>query len=269
MIEVDANQYTGVAKVYAVGDCVGGNLATIGQSQAVRAVRWCFGAKTHSLQDKAVKPFGVWTIPELAWAGLNEQEAAKLGGREIGSVRVEYGATVRGIVSSEKGFLKLIFDRSDGKVLGVHIFGSNACDLINYGAEVTEDGDTIFDMLHFVFPAVTYHQLYHMAATEAKIRLQGVRSISAATAWNRVRVELQKIASCSQDGWSVEDTLCAAFKLFDRDGSGFITSEDLQDALSNLGLRFTPAEVDEMVAEVDVSGDGQVDYQEFLKVCNR
>ncbi|CAJ1354082.1 unnamed protein product [Effrenium voratum] len=170
MIEVDGNQWTGVANIYAVGDVAGGNLATIGQAQAVRAVRRIFG----------------WTIPEIAWAGLNEQEA-KEKGLNFGIVQADYGKTVRGIVSGEAGFLKLIFDKDEGKVLGVHICGSQASELINFGADAVNDGTTIFEILQFVFPAVTFHTLYTWAAAEAKIRMSGVKSLSGGACWGRLR----------------------------------------------------------------------------------
>merc|ERR1719421_1057800 len=83
---------------------------------------------------------------------------------------------LRGCVTGQLGFLKLIYNRNDGKVLGVHIAGENACDLVNYGAEVVNAADTIFDMLQFVFPAVTYHELYHLAATQAKIQMKTFQS---------------------------------------------------------------------------------------------
>eukprot|EP00439_Symbiodinium_sp_Y106_P081953 s6_g21.t1 len=185
MIQVDENQHTGVANIYAVGDVAGGNLATIGQAQAVRAVRRVFGSGQFTLVDKAVKPFTVWTIPEISWAGLNEQEAEQKK-LNFGVVRADYGKTVRGIVSGEPGFLKLIFDRENGKVLGVHICGAQASELINFGADAVDSGTTtpalnkaqIFEILQFVFPAVTFHILYNWAAAEAKIRMSGVKSLS-------------------------------------------------------------------------------------------
>jgi len=223
----------------------------------MRAIRKHFGVESDT-EHKEVKPCGVWTIPEIAWAGMTEDEAVKKG-FEIGTSREDYGATIRGIVVGDTGFLKLIFDKKDGKVLGVHICGDNACDLVNYGAEVVNDGDTIEDMLKFVFPAVTYHELYHLAAHKAQIYLRGAKSLSAATAWNRIRVAFNK-------GGLSEKELLEAFQTFDTDGSGSLQAEELYQAFQMMGLRFSNNVVKEMVDEVDDSGDGHIDYQELKKI---
>lgn len=266
MIQVDENQHTGVANIYAVGDVAGGNLATIGQAQAVRAVRRVFGSGQFTLVDKAVKPFTVWTIPEISWAGLNEQEAEQKN-LNFGVVRADYGKTVRGIVSGEPGFLKLIFDRENGKVLGVHICGAQASELINFGADAVDSGTTIFEILQFVFPAVTFHILYNWAAAEAKIRMSGVKSLSGAACWGRLRRSIIRSLELAESEVSFEEAVCAAFRTFDSDGSGFLTSEQLQDAMSSLGLQLDTVAIEEMINEAEQNGDGVIDYMEFLAAC--
>merc|ERR1712190_362141 len=260
-VQVNHDGYTGVGKVYAVGDVAGGNLATIGEAQAMRAVRLCFGSGMAAHETgKAAKPFGVWTIPELAWAGINEQEAAK-NGINYASVCVKYSQTVKGCVSQEEGVLKMICNRDNGVVLGIHIFGEKACDIINYGAEVVADGDTIFDVLQFVFPAVTYHQLYHYAAWEAKIRLRGVQNLRAATAWRRLRELIT-----SQIG-SDDAALTKAFKMFDSDNSGFLNGDELFKALLDLGLDVEWEDVKEMMLEATGDPDDtDIDYEAFLRL---
>merc|ERR1712139_109115 len=76
MIEVDEDCWTGVGRVYAVGDVVGANLATTGQAQAKHVIRKCYGSGSVSKLRKGLQnPSGVWTVPELAWVGLSEQAA--------------------------------------------------------------------------------------------------------------------------------------------------------------------------------------------------
>lgn len=97
----------------------------------------------------------------------------------------------------------------NGKVLGVHICGAQAgaflysrpylssalgvsfllkaSELINFGADAVNNGTTIFDILQFVFPAVTFHTLYGWAAAEAKIKFSGVKSLSGGAGWSRLR----------------------------------------------------------------------------------
>lgn len=57
-----------------------------------------------------------------------------------------------------------------------------------------------------------------------------------------------------------------AFKVFDRDGSGTISREELRHVLINIGEGFTEKEIDEMIQEADKDGDGQIDYKEFSKM---
>jgi calmodulin len=63
-----------------------------------------------------------------------------------------------------------------------------------------------------------------------------------------------------------EEELVDAFKVFDRDGNGFISAAELRHVMTNLGEKLTDEEVDEMVRESDVDGDGQVNYEEFVKM---
>jgi len=266
-VQVDENGYTGVGKIYAVGDVVGGSLATVGQAQAVRAIRACYGSGMLK-QEKGVrcKPFGVWTIPELAWAGLNEDQATKEG-IPFGTVTVDFARTIRGCVTSEEGFLKLIYNSDSGQVIGFHICGENACDLINFGAEAVCDGDLIYDILQFVFPAVTYHELYHLAAAEAKLRImhKGAHSLEAATAWQRVEIALEK--SCKEEGKSIQEMLVSSFRYFDLDSSGYITPEQLKKALRGLGLNFDDDQIMQMITEATGSEENEnIDYEHFLRI---
>ncbi|KAJ2492721.1 hypothetical protein IWW37_001167 [Coemansia sp. RSA 2050] len=63
-----------------------------------------------------------------------------------------------------------------------------------------------------------------------------------------------------------EEELKEAFRVFDKDDNGFISAAELRHALTNLGEKLTQEEVDEMIQEADVNGDGQIDYDEFVKM---
>jgi len=62
-----------------------------------------------------------------------------------------------------------------------------------------------------------------------------------------------------------EEELIEAFKVFDRDGNGFISAAELRHVMTNLGEKLTDEEVDEMIREADVDGDGQINCEEFVK----
>ena len=63
-----------------------------------------------------------------------------------------------------------------------------------------------------------------------------------------------------------EEEILEAFKVFDKDGNGFISSAELKHVMTNLGEKLTDEEVDEMIREADVDGDRQINYEEFVKM---
>ena len=63
-----------------------------------------------------------------------------------------------------------------------------------------------------------------------------------------------------------EEEIREAFKVFDKDGNGYISAAELRHVMTNLGEKLTDHEVDEMIREADVDGDGQINYEEFVKV---
>ena len=76
---------------------------------------------------------------------------------------------------------------------------------------------------------------------------------------------LQLMSLCQKDANS-EEEVREAFTLFDKDGSGFISSKELKDVLTTTAEKMTPEEVDDMISGVDANGDGQIDMEEFIKL---
>ncbi|RUS78137.1 hypothetical protein EGW08_014110 [Elysia chlorotica] len=66
-----------------------------------------------------------------------------------------------------------------------------------------------------------------------------------------------------------DEEIREAFRVFDKDGNGFISKFELRQVMSNLGEKLTDAEIDEMIREADMDGDGQVNYDEFVKMMQQ
>eukprot|EP00933_Yihiella_yeosuensis_P043749 TRINITY_DN38675_c0_g1_i2.p1 TRINITY_DN38675_c0_g1~~TRINITY_DN38675_c0_g1_i2.p1 ORF type:complete len:394 (+),score=87.64 TRINITY_DN38675_c0_g1_i2:59-1183(+) len=272
-IEIDGNCCTGCPNIYAVGDVAGGMLATQGQAQAVRAVRTVFGSgKVRQAEDSIWKPCGVWMIPELAWVGMTE-DMAKKAGLEYATVTVNYDQTMRGCISGEEGFLKLIYHKVKGTIYGVHMQGENSCDIINYGAEAVNDEHTIFDTLKFVFPAVTYHELYNIAAIEAlsRIRQKGAKDLGASNLWGRISSAIRRVAEKNNPlnlPLDFERLVMKTFQAFDDDGNGHLEADELRHAMSTLGVDLSDQEVTAMIVEANGEGqpDDVIDYEDFVAV---
>ena len=64
----------------------------------------------------------------------------------------------------------------------------------------------------------------------------------------------------------IEEEVINAFKVFDKDGSGLIASNELRQVMTSLGDRLTDEEADEMIREADVDGDGYINYEEFVRM---
>eukprot|EP01091_Cochliopodium_minus_P010477 TRINITY_DN277_c0_g2_i1.p1 TRINITY_DN277_c0_g2~~TRINITY_DN277_c0_g2_i1.p1 ORF type:complete len:147 (-),score=52.94 TRINITY_DN277_c0_g2_i1:50-490(-) len=78
--------------------------------------------------------------------------------------------------------------------------------------------------------------------------------------------EFLKIMVVKMKDQESEEEIKEAFKVFDKDGSGTISAAELRHVLTNLGEKLTDNEVEDLIREADVDGDGQIDYNEFVKL---
>ncbi len=166
LLEVDETFRTAVPHIYAAGDVIGfPALGSTSMDQGRVAVTHMFGL--HDVERVARQfPFGIYTIPEVSMVGLTE-EAARAQGLECCVGRSFYKDTPRGlIIGAQRGFLKLVANRQTQVILGVHIFGLRATELIHYGMELIENGETLGHLLGTVFNFPTLHELYKYAAYE-------------------------------------------------------------------------------------------------------
>jgi len=160
-----------VSHIYAAGDVIGPPaLASTGMEQARRAMRHAFAANNGS-DIAGILPAGVYTIPEAAMAGETE-EALKNSGVPYVVGRGSYDHNPRGkIIGDSYGFLKLLVGRQDHKLLGVHVLGEQATELVHIGliAMLCDATVHLFDEACFNLP--TLGQLYKTAALDAMRQL--------------------------------------------------------------------------------------------------
>ena len=112
-------------------------------------------------------PTAIWSTPEAAYYGLTIEQAKNAGYEDSGEAVALYVECLRGLVFSPNGLLKLVYVKPAGKILGVHICGDDACELIHYGMELVKAERTIDDVVNNLFSAVTYHEMYRIAALAA------------------------------------------------------------------------------------------------------
>jgi NAD(P) transhydrogenase len=115
-------------------------------------------------------PAGIFTIPEASAVGLTEAQA-KEKGIDVVVGRADYGQNARGkIIGDRTGFLKLVFKRDDLSLLGVHVIGEQATELVHVGlmALMTNGGARLFLDTCFNYP--TLGDLYKLATHDAIVK---------------------------------------------------------------------------------------------------
>lgn len=152
-IAVDENYQTNVNGIYAIGDVIGGKmLAHVASYQGKAVVDKILG-KDVSLNMKAV-PACVFSFPEIATVGMT-QDQAKQEGIEIKVGRANYAANGKAMTICETdGFVKVVSDMS-GKIIGVHIMGAHADDLILEAAILVEKGINVDNVDYCIHPHPT------------------------------------------------------------------------------------------------------------------
>ncbi|MGC1723496.1 MAG: FAD-dependent oxidoreductase, partial [Isosphaeraceae bacterium] len=180
LIPVDSSFQTNVPHIYAAGDVIGfPALASTSMEQARRAVRHAFGLGVYTGTPQLL-PHGIWTIPEIGMVGETE-DSLKAKGIAYVVGRASYADNARGrICGDTHGFLKLLFRLPDLQLLGAHIMGEQATDVVHIGmmAILAHGGAKMFDETCFNVP--TLGALYKMAAFDAMLRAERDAGIPAA-----------------------------------------------------------------------------------------
>ena len=172
LINVNENYQTSQPHIYAAGDVIGfPSLASTSMEQGRQAACHAFGCKmSNSLENF---PFGIYAVPEMSMVGMTEQQLLSKGiPYETGIARLR--ETARGqIMGLEQGMLKLLISLEDRKLLGVHIIGEGATELIHIGQAVYVLGGTLDYFLQNIFNYPTLAEAYKIAALDAWNRIPG------------------------------------------------------------------------------------------------
>jgi NAD(P) transhydrogenase len=176
-ISVDADFRTAVEHIYAVGDVIGfPALAATSMEQGRLAAYHAFGEPANSLVE--LQPIGIYTIPEISYCGQSEDALTKSSvPYEVGISR--YRELARGqIIGDSYGMLKLLVCTENRHLLGVHVFGSHATELVHLGQAIMTCGGTVDQLVDTVFNYPTLSEAYKVAALDAVNKMRAVAQLS-------------------------------------------------------------------------------------------
>ncbi len=173
-IKVDECYRTAVAHIFAVGDCAGGaGLAATAMEQGRIAALHAFEEPVSELPH--LIPAGVYAIPELAMVGKTEEELTDAAVPYVPGI-ARWSELARGVITGDRdGLLKLLVSTEDRRLLGVHVLGTGATDLVHIGQAVMASGSEGLDFLvTAVFNYPTFAESYKVAALDAANRIRAM-----------------------------------------------------------------------------------------------
>jgi NAD(P) transhydrogenase len=172
IIEVNEHYQTAVPHIYAVGDVIGfPMMASTSQNQGRIAMCHAFGQPDDLARMNEHLPYAVYTIPEIAIVGETEESLTEQKiPYELG--HAYYREVPRGqIINEPEGMIKLLFHRETLELLGAHVIGTNASDMIHLGQAVLSFGGKITYFIETVFNYPTLAEAYKTAAFNGVNRL--------------------------------------------------------------------------------------------------
>jgi len=172
-ISVDDAFRTTVPHIYAVGDVIGfPALASTSMEQGRLAAYHAFGEPTEGITK--LQPIGIYSIPEISYVGATEVELTKNSiPYEVGVAR--YRELARGQIAGDSyGVLKLLVSTEDHTLLGVHIFGTSATEMVHIGQAVMGCGGTVDYLVDAVFNFPTFSEAYKVAALDVTNKLRAL-----------------------------------------------------------------------------------------------
>ena len=169
LIRVNELFQTSVRNIYAAGDVTGfpSSASTSGE-QGRLAATYVLGRRARS--GRTLPPVSVYTMPEIAMVGATQQELESLGIPYAKGVAMYEDLIQAGIAGNEHGLLSLLFEPYSGHLLGVHIIGDQACELIHIGQVVMSLNGTIEYFLYNTTNFPTLAEAYRIAALDGLMR---------------------------------------------------------------------------------------------------
>jgi NAD(P) transhydrogenase len=177
-IAVNGKYRTAVKHVWAVGDVIGfPSLAATSMEQGRQAACDAFAVESVSVLGEL--PYGIYTIPEISFVGKTEEElTAAAVPYEVGVSR--YRELARGqILGDMHGLLKILVCPNTRNLLGVHVFGTGATELVHVGQAVMSLGGTVDYLVDAVLNYPTLTEAYKVAALDATNKLRTLARASA------------------------------------------------------------------------------------------
>ena len=169
-LAVNENFQTNIPNVYAVGDVIGfPSLASTSLEQGRAAALHALGCEVHQLPE--FFPYGIYAVPEMSSVGMTEEEVIKRKiSYEVGIVPLP--ETSRGkVMGLQSGLMKLIFSTKSRRLLGAHIVGEGATELIHIGQAVLTLKGTLDYFLENAFNYPTLAEAYKVASLHAHNRM--------------------------------------------------------------------------------------------------
>ncbi|WP_082034482.1 Si-specific NAD(P)(+) transhydrogenase [Nigerium massiliense] len=175
-IKVNPDFQTSKKHIYAVGDVIGfPALAATSMEQGRIAALHAMGE--HPEPITVLQPIGIYTIPEISYVGQTESQlTSESAPYEVGLSR--YRELARGQITGDSyGMLKLLVHTQTRKLLGVHVFGTNATELVHIGQAVMGCEGTIDYLIDSVFNYPTLSEAYKVAALDADNKMRALKQV--------------------------------------------------------------------------------------------
>jgi NAD(P) transhydrogenase len=172
-LKVDEAYRTSVSHIFAAGDVIGfPALAATSMDQGRLAAYHAFGEPCKGMTE--IQPIGIYSIPEVSYVGATEVDLTKDAvPYEVGVSR--YRELARGQIAGDSyGMLKLLVSTEDLRLLGVHIFGTNATEMVHIGQAVMGCGGTVEYLVDAVFNYPTFSEAYKVAALDVMNKLRAL-----------------------------------------------------------------------------------------------